>query len=72
MFPNRNYESGQIILMLADEMACNPRNAVPGAIFNHRNRHLNVYGTQIEVDYRGYDVSVENFIRLLNGKFNII
>jgi len=58
----------QIILMVADDMACNPRNLLPGTIYDHRNHNLNVYGTEIEVDYRGYDVSVENFIRVLTGR----
>jgi phosphatidylinositol glycan class K len=26
-----------------------------------------MYGSEIEVDYRGYEVSVENFIRVLTG-----
>ncbi|KAL6058578.1 glycosylphosphatidylinositol anchor biosynthesis [Balamuthia mandrillaris] len=58
----------QIILMIADDMACDPRNAIPGSIFDHKNHKLNVYGTDIEIDYRGYEVSVENFIRLLTGR----
>ena len=32
-----------------------------------RNHKLNLYGTNIEVDYRGYEVSVENFLRVLTG-----
>jgi phosphatidylinositol glycan class K len=81
---------GQIILMIADDMACNTRNSNPGTIYNnryslmhssvlipwaycahsfarHRNHNLNMYGSEIEVDYRGYEVSVENFIRVLTG-----
>eukprot|EP00899_Mesostigma_viride_P011575 jgi/Mesvir1/20418/Mv12322-RA.2 len=57
-----------IILMLADDMACNPRNRFPGRLFNNVNRQLNVYGDHIEVDYRGYEVTVENFLRLLTGR----
>lgn len=53
--------------MVADEVACNPRNPYPGTIYNHKNRNINLYGTDMEVDYRGYDVSVENFLRLLTG-----
>lgn len=58
----------QIILMLADDMACNPRNSRPAQVFNNANQHLNVYGDDVEVDYRGYDVTVENFVRLLTGR----
>ncbi|CAB4058610.1 PIGK [Lepeophtheirus salmonis] len=58
----------QIILMIADDMACNPRNPRPGTVFNNANQHIDVYGEDVEVDYRGYEVTVENFIRLLTGR----
>lgn len=58
----------QIILMVADDMACNPRNPRPATVFNNANQHINVYGDDIEVDYRGYEVTVENFIRVLTGR----
>ena len=57
----------QIILMLADDMACNPRNVYPGQIFNNKAHHINVYSEDLEVDYRGTEVNVENMIRLLTG-----
>ena len=57
-----------IILMMADDVACNTRNPFPAQIFNNVNRHLNVYGESIEVDYRGDEVTVENFIRLMTGR----
>lgn len=56
-----------IILMLADDVACNPRNKFPGSVYAKAGRHLDLYGENIEVDYRGYEVTVENFIRLLTG-----
>ncbi|KAK0050817.1 GPI-anchor transamidase [Biomphalaria pfeifferi] len=58
----------QIILMVADDMACNPRNPRPATVFNNANQHINVYGDDVEVDYRGYEVTVENFIRVLTGR----
>lgn len=57
-----------IILMLADDTACDARNSMAATVFNHPNRRINLYGDKIEVDYRGYDVTVENFIRLLTGR----
>eukprot|EP01095_Lingulamoeba_sp_RSL-Kostka_P001039 TRINITY_DN11456_c0_g1_i1.p1 TRINITY_DN11456_c0_g1~~TRINITY_DN11456_c0_g1_i1.p1 ORF type:complete len:333 (+),score=70.60 TRINITY_DN11456_c0_g1_i1:124-1122(+) len=57
-----------IILMLADDYPCNARNPYPGVIFNNQNHKLNVFGTNVEVDYRGYDVTVQNFIRILTGR----
>jgi phosphatidylinositol glycan class K len=53
--------------MMADDMACNPRNPFPARVFNNANRKINLYGDNIEVDYRGYDVTVENFVRLMTG-----
>lgn len=42
--------------MLADDMACNHRNPKPATVFSHKNMELNVYGDDVEVDYRGYEV----------------
>ena len=39
----------QIILMVADDMACNPRNPRPATVFNNANQHINVYGDDVEV-----------------------
>ncbi|KAJ3696726.1 hypothetical protein LUZ61_000431 [Rhynchospora tenuis] len=58
----------RIILMLADDMACNARNNYPAQVFNNENHQLNLYGDNVEVDYRGYQVTVENFLRVLTGR----
>lgn len=42
--------------MLADDMACNPRNPRAATVFNNAHHHINVYGDDVEVDYRGYEV----------------
>lgn len=60
----------QIILMLSDDVSCNPRNAFPGTVYNNADRALDLYGDNIEVDYRGYEVTVENFIRLLTDRWD--
>ncbi|KAJ3156963.1 glycosylphosphatidylinositol anchor biosynthesis [Geranomyces variabilis] len=57
-----------IILMLSDDVACNARNHFPATVYNNAGRFLDLYGRNIEVDYRGYEVTVENFIRLLTGR----
>ncbi|KAK6911355.1 Peptidase C13, legumain [Dillenia turbinata] len=57
----------RIILMLADDMACNSRNKYPAQVFNNENHWLNLYGDNVEVDYRGYEVAVENFFPVLTG-----
>jgi phosphatidylinositol glycan class K len=58
----------QILLFLADDMACNPRNVFPGAVYNDEYHALNLYGGDVQVDYRGYEVNVENFLRVLSGR----
>uniref|UniRef100_A0A6M2D8B0 Putative secreted protein n=1 Tax=Rhipicephalus microplus TaxID=6941 RepID=A0A6M2D8B0_RHIMP len=45
----------QIILMIADDMPCNLRNPKPATVFNNAHHHINVYGDNVEVDYRGYE-----------------
>jgi phosphatidylinositol glycan class K len=57
-----------IILMLADDVACNARNTFPATVFGNRDRRKDLYGQGVEVDYRGYEVTVESFLRLLTGK----
>jgi len=36
-------------------------------MFNNADHRVDLYGDNIEVDYRGYEVTVENFIRILTG-----
>ncbi|SCU95941.1 LAME_0F14180g1_1 [Lachancea meyersii CBS 8951] len=59
----------RIILMLSDDVACNSRNLFPGSVFNNQDRALDLYGESVEVDYKGYEVTVENFIRLLTDRW---
>ncbi|CAO3665971.1 unnamed protein product [Rhizopus microsporus] len=54
--------------MLADDVSCNPRNRYPATVYNNAARHIDLYGDNVEVDYRGYEVTVENFIRMLTGR----
>jgi phosphatidylinositol glycan class K len=57
-----------IILMLADDVSCNARNSFPAQVYANKDRRLDLYGDGIEVDYRGYEVTVESFLRLLTGR----
>ena len=68
MFFPSGIPDSNIILMLADDMACNARNPRPAEIFNNVAEQINVYGDDVEVDYRGYDVTVENFVRILTNR----
>lgn len=55
--------------MLADDASCNSRNKFPGSVYANPARQPDLYGDNIEVDYRGYEVTVENFIRVLTGEY---
>lgn len=57
-----------IILMLAENVACDARNPAPGVVFNHADHALDLYGSSVEVDYRGAAVSVEALLRVLTGR----
>jgi phosphatidylinositol glycan class K len=37
--------------MLADDIACNPRNMFPATVYSNANRQLDLYGEAVEVDY---------------------
>lgn len=41
--------------------------AFPAAVFNNANHKLDLYGESVEVDYRGYDVTVNAFIQLMTS-----
>ncbi|KAF5827065.1 peptidase C13 family-domain-containing protein [Dunaliella salina] len=57
-----------ILLFLADDHACNPRNPWKATMYKSDDHALNVYGDNVEVDYRGYEVTIENLLRVLTGR----
>lgn len=58
--------------MLADDMACNPRNPRAATVFNNAHHHINVYGDDVEVDYRGYEVRYANSFFIFSKTVNWI
>ena len=44
---------------------CRPHS---GTVYANADEHINLYGSNVEVDYRGYEVTVANFVRLLTGR----
>jgi phosphatidylinositol glycan class K len=40
------------------------------SIFNNAHSHRNLYLEDTEVDYRGYEVTAENLVRLLTGRLS--
>lgn len=60
-----------IILMIADDMPCNARNPFKNGIFPKTANGGNgetFYGPAVEIDYRGTDVTVDAFLRVLTGR----
>lgn len=62
------FHDSNILLMLPDDMACNGRSSYPGTIFHESSHALNLYSPDIEVDYRGHEVTADSFLRLLTGR----
>jgi len=63
-----NIPDENIILMSPDNIACNPRNNVPGVISVYDNtKEPNLYH-DIEMDYKGLDVSVDNFLNIIRQR----
>ena len=59
-----------IVLLLPDDFACQPRNGQHAAtMFNSASHAFNLYqDDDVEVDYRGSAVTVESLLRLLSGR----
>ncbi len=60
------FRDGNIILMLADEYAVNPRNVFKNRILT-APEGPSLYDVSTEVDYRGEDVTVSNLVHALTG-----
>jgi len=61
------FTDDNIILMLADEVACNARNPFKESIFPVGPDNVDLY-EDVQVDYTGADVTVDNFFRILLGR----
>ena len=72
---DNGFDDDHIILMLADEYAINDRNVfknqMHGPNRHHRNKD-NLFGSlyrgDLQIDYRGDDVTVENLVAVLTGR----
>ncbi|GKY90885.1 hypothetical protein MPSEU_000061300 [Mayamaea pseudoterrestris] len=57
-----------IVLMLADEYAINDRNVYKNRLLTKGRTGDSIYDSDTQIDYRGDDVSVDNFLRVLRGQ----
>ncbi|TFJ86852.1 hypothetical protein NSK_001940 [Nannochloropsis salina CCMP1776] len=58
----------QIVLMLADDIPCNARNARPGGVYHSTTHTIDLCANGLEVDYKNEEVTVGNFVRVLTGR----
>ncbi|KAL1529241.1 hypothetical protein AB1Y20_000196 [Prymnesium parvum] len=58
----------RIILMLASELPCDSRNSLPGSVWNSGQRQHDLYPPDVEVDYRGSEVTVQTFLAVLTDR----
>jgi len=58
----------RIILMLAGEIGCDARNPFRGQVFFDNHLEIDLYGSDIEIDYSGLDCNVENLLRVMTGR----
>jgi GPI-anchor transamidase subunit K len=78
------YDDEHIVLMIADDgsVAANPRNPVKNRVYNTAaaastsSNHIlssasSVYTNETQIDFRGDDVTVENFLHVLTGHDNL-
>ncbi|TNV76607.1 hypothetical protein FGO68_gene15958 [Halteria grandinella] len=60
----------RIILMLPENHACNPRNAFPGTLHFEIDTRENLYCDDIEIDYKGDDLTYETILNLIRGRYD--
>jgi phosphatidylinositol glycan class K len=64
-----NIPDDNIVLMVADDFATNDRNVFKNQLLTHgRHGKPSLYSAQTQMDYRGDDVTIDNFRRVLLGR----
>jgi phosphatidylinositol glycan class K len=61
-----NFTDDNIVLMMADEFPTNSRNPFKNSM--DRSSGKSLYNDDIHIDYRGEDVTVQNFVNVLTGR----
>lgn len=57
-----------ILLMLAESYACDPRNPLPGTLYNNADRAVNLYSCGSRPDVLGYELTASKFTSILHGR----
>ena len=68
LLKDNGFDDDHIILMLADEYASNSRNPYKNTMYANGIHSKSLYNENIEIDYRGEDVTVQNLVHVLTGR----
>ena len=68
LLKDNGFKDENIILMIADEYAVNPRNVFANRILTAGKAGRSLYDEKTEIDYRGDDVTVQNMVNALTGR----
>jgi phosphatidylinositol glycan class K len=66
----RGIRDDKIFLFLPENHACNARNLIPGTIYMNEDHQKNLYCNDIEVDYKGTEVTAESILNLFRGRYH--
>jgi GPI-anchor transamidase subunit K len=63
------YPDDRIVLMLADDYVTHPRNVFQNRMYSRGSSSVSLYNaSSIEIDYRGDDVTADQFLQVLQGR----
>jgi phosphatidylinositol glycan class K len=68
VFRDSGVPDSHIVLMLADDIACEPRNVYPSTVHGTFDMKTNTMCADVEVDFSGDSVTAINFLRVLTGR----
>ena len=55
--------------MIPSNHGCSPKNPFPGAIYNNEAHDFNWLCDDIEIDYKGEDLTEDSILNLLRGRY---
>ena len=57
-----------ILLMLAENYACDPRNPLPGTLYDNAEKTVNLYSCGSRPDVLGYELTASKYTSILHGR----
>ena len=56
--------------MIPENHACNARNPFPGTVYFETDHGINFCEEDVEIDYKGDDLTYETVLNLIRGRFD--